>query len=305
MYCIGCGFDLSNEAQFCPRCGKRSTLGDPVLDHPPEIETLATENIAKDEVNALESDRTTSDDSSSLAPVDLKGRTRHANAGSITLGVFGLIFFIVGAVQGFIPIFLIAGLAFGGLTWLCAVRWPLSEVLLAVVFASALLIAGVVGVTLDQDTFGPRYRYLTQGNQELRIDEKAGRTERLAVGSWIPVAFDKPPQDISTLGGNVLEGIWDVQLTEGTWGHYGDQEVCFTIKNSSNYVIQSVSITVTTQQKDDPKKEPTSSETVILKSKFGGLLLKGGSDLMCGTVSHVFAPGESWSYSQHEVLGWK
>jgi len=305
MFCDNCGLALQDGSKFCPHCGKRRSLEESVSDPPPKIESPVTENVATECENTLESNVPISDDSSSLAPVDLKGRPRHANAGSITLGVFGLIVFIVGAVQGFIPIFLIAGLAFGGLAWLCAARWPLSEVLLSIVLVCSLLVAGLVGVTLDQDTFGPRYRYLTQGNQELRIDEKAGRTERLAVGSWIPVAFDKPPQDIATLGGNILEGIWDVQLTEGTWGHYGDQEVCFTIKNSSNYVLQSVSITVTTQQKDDPKKEPTSSETVILKSKFGGLIPKGGSDLICGTVAHVFAPGESWSYSQHEVLGWK
>lgn len=99
-----------------------------------------------------------------------------------------------------------------------------------------------------------------------------------------------------------------MQLTGGTWsaaGLYGGQEVCFTIKNSSNYVLQSVSITVTIQQKDDPNNKPTSSEQVILKSKYGGLIQKGASDLICGAVSHVFAPGESWSYSNQEVLGWK
>jgi hypothetical protein len=215
---------------------------------------------------------------------------------------------ITGAVQGFIPIFLIEGVAFGALAWLCASRWPFSEGVHAAVWVASLLLAGLVGVTLDQDSFGPRYRYLTQGNQELRIDEKAGRTDRLAVGSWVPVAFDKPPQDISTLGGNTIDEILGVQLTGGSWsaaGLYGGQEVCFTIKNSSDYVLQSVSITVTTQQKDDPNNKPTSSEQVILKSKYSGLIPKGGSDLICGRVSHVFASGESWSYSNQEALGWK
>jgi hypothetical protein len=308
MFCDSCGIALQNESKFCPRCGRRSILDASVSDQTPKIESPVIENIAAEPEQLLEADGPTSDDPSSNISVQLISRMRHANGGSITLGVFCLICFIIGAVQGFIPIFLIAGLAFGGLAWLCAVKWPLSEVLLSVILASSLLVAGLVGVILDQDSFGPRYRYLTQGNQQLRIDEKAGRTDRLAVGSWVPVAFDKPPQNISTLGGNIIDDILAVQLTGGTWstaGLYGGQEVCFTIKNSSNYVLQSVSITVTTQQKDDPKNMPTSSEQVILKSKYGGLIQKGESDLICGRVSHVFASGESWSYSNQEVLGWK
>jgi hypothetical protein len=308
MFCDSCGIALQNESRFCPRCGKRSILDPSVSDQASEIESLVTENTAAEPEPLLEADGPMPGDPSSTTSIGLKSRVRHANGGSITLGAFGLIFFIIGAVQGFIPIFLIAGLAFGGLAWLCAVRWPLSEALLSIVLASSLLVAGLVGVTLDQDTFGPRYRYLTQGNQELRIDEKAGRTDRLAVGSWVPIAFDKPPQDISKLGGNILDDLLTVQLTGGSWstaGLYGGQEVCFTIKNSSNYVLQSVSITVTTQQKDDPKNTPTSSEQVMLKSKYGGLIQKGESDLICGRVSHVFASGESWSYSNQEVFGWK
>jgi hypothetical protein len=314
MYCIGCGFDLSNEAQFCPRCGKRSTLGDPVLDHPPEIETLATENIAKDEVNALESDRTTSDDSSSLAPVDLKGRTRHANAGSITLGVFGLIFFIVGAVQGFIPIFLIAGLAFGGLTWLCAVRWPLSEVLLSVVLASSLLIAGLVGVTLDRDSFGPRYRYLTQGNQQLRIDEKAGRTDRLGSNGWYPVAFDKDAQEMSDIG-----SLFTISLTKGQWTSTLGGQICFTASNSSSsgYIVDRITIRVKTQKPaaNPPAKDSAQTKDysmygsneneVVLKSYGGGLIGPGQESLVCGSSPRDLSADETWSYSGEQIYGWK
>ena len=264
MYCSGCGLALPNEALSCPDCGKCCIQDEPVSNPVPEVTLQAAEGRSIDGRRSLESDSPTKPESSAPSTVEERSRLQRANAGSITLGAVALICLVLGAVQGFIPIFLIEGAVFGGLAWLCAAKWPLSQSLHAVVLVASLLLAGLVGVTLDQDTFGPRYRYLSQGSAELRVDEKAGRTDRLGSRGWYPVAYDKPPQDIATLGGNIIDDIIGVQLTEGTWGHYGDQEVCFTVKNSSNYVLQSVSITVTTQQKDDPKMEPTSSESVIL-----------------------------------------
>lgn len=101
MFCDNCGLALQDGSKFCPSCGKRSTLDEPVSDQPPEIESPVTENVAKDPEHTLESDSPTSDDSSSLVSVGLNGHLRHANGGSITLGVFGLICFIIGVVQGF------------------------------------------------------------------------------------------------------------------------------------------------------------------------------------------------------------
>lgn len=296
MFCSRCGSPLAADGLVCSNCLKPCIRDEPTG-------TFALQPMPP------EPEFPTRPDPAAPAAVDERNRPkRYANCGSITLGVVALVCLVLGAVQGFIPIFLIEGVAFGGLAWLCAARWPLSEGLLSVVLVSSLLIAGLVGVTLDQDSFGPRYRYLTQGNQELRVDEKAGRTDRLAVGSWVPVAFDKPSQDISKLGGNVIDDLFAVQLSDGSWssgGLSGRQEVCFTLKNSSNFVIQSVFITVTTQQKDDPNNKPTSSEQVVLKSQYDRLIPRGASDVICGAASHVFAPGESWTYSEQEVLGWK
>jgi hypothetical protein len=142
---------------------------------------------------------------------------RYANVGSITLGAFALICMILGAIQGFIPIFLIEGVAFSGLSWLCAARWPLSSRVFSAVFVSSLLLAGLVGVTLDQDAFGPRYRYLSQGSVEFRIDEKAGRTDRLGSGGWYPVAFDREAQEVPA----------SVELTKGYWpSSIGSGKIC-------------------------------------------------------------------------------
>jgi hypothetical protein len=235
---------------------------------------------------------------------------RHYNGGSITLGAFGLICFIISAVQGFIPIFLIAGLAFGGLAWLCAVKWPLSEVLLSVVLVSSLLVAAVVGVALDRDTFRPSYRYLTQGNSEIRIDEKNGRTDRLTNGGWQPIAFDHDamqlPQDQNSR----------ITLSNGEWkSFYSSGEVCFDVSNSSDYVVKTIAIAVTVKDKAGNEVKDLSDSPYLALVSSGpagttltssyGLLNTGGSDRLCKGKPRALADGETWSYSGTQAWGWK
>lgn len=297
MYCSGCGSPLPNEVLSCPNCGKRSILDE--SDPPPSDLAPTHERTVETHKSTVESDSFTSSNSAAPVTVEPKGRQRHINGGSIILGVVALICMVIGAIQGFIPIFLIEGVAFGGLAWLCATRWPLSEGLLSVVLVSSLLLAGLVGITLDQDSFGPRYRYLSQGNQQLRIDEKAGRTDRLQAGGWTPVAFDKSPQVVST-----LNDPFAISLSGGKW-YSSLSQVCFTATNRSDYVLRSISILVTTQNQNDDSKTNTSSETVLLMNDAGGFINRGGSAYVCGHVSHEYAAGETWSYDMQEVLGWK
>ncbi len=311
MYCIGCGAALPNEVLSCPNCGKRCCiLDEPANDPPPADAPPATEKVADDRTRPLGSDSPTSGNSAAPVADQPRSSLRHYHGGSITLGAFGLICFIISAVQGFIPIFLIAGLAFGGLAWLCAVKWPLSEVLLSVVLVSSLLVAGVVGIALDRDTFRPSYRYLTQGNSEIRIDEKNGRTDRLANGAWEPIAFDhnamQLPQDENS----------KITLSNGVWkSSYPGAEVCFDASNFSAYVVKTIAIAVTVKDKagnevkelsDNPYASALSNGPAgtTLTSSYG-LLNTSESYQVCKYKLRALADGETWSYTGTQAWGWK
>ena len=143
MYCVACGSLLPNEAQFCPRCGKRNgteetTFGPTSSDSVRGDETEATSSLALSESSTrvddtiptarneagkarqsvsetLEPDSPTQAASAVPVTEGSKPPARYANVGSITLGVAALICLVLSAIQGFIPIFLIECVAFGGL----------------------------------------------------------------------------------------------------------------------------------------------------------------------------------------------
>ncbi len=311
MYCIECGAALPNEVLSCPNCGKSCyILDEPANDTTPADAPPATEKVADDITRLLGSDSNTSGNSATSVTNQPSSSLRHYNGGSITLGAFCLICFIISAVQGFMPIFLIAGLTFGGLAWIYAIKWPLSEVLISVVLVSSLLVAGVVGIALDRDTFRPSYKYLTQGNAEIRIDEKNGRTDRLTNGGWQPIAFDHDaiqlPQDQNLR----------ITLSNGEWkSFYSSGEVCFDVSNSSDYVVKTIAIVVTVKDKaGNEVKDLSDSQYLALVSNGPvgttlmssyGLLNTGGLDHVCKGKPRALANGETWSYSGTQAWGWK
>jgi hypothetical protein len=305
MYCSGCGLALPNEALSCPDCGKRCIQDEPVSNPVPEVTLPAAEGRSIDGRRSLESDSPTKPESSAPSTVEERSRLQRANAGSITLGAVALICLVLGAVQGFIPIFLIEGAVFGGLAWLCAAKWPLSQSLHAVVLVASLLLAGLVGVTLDQDTFGPRYRYLSQGSAELRVDEKAGRTDRLGSRGWYPVAYDSEAKEV-----NALAAIWTVNLTKGYWEPtLAGGNICFTLTNTSGYILDRITIQVQTQKKSNTEAGKDSAaaldQQVILKSYGGGLIGTADTALVCASSPRDLAADETWSYTDVHVYGWK
>jgi hypothetical protein len=178
------------------------------------------------------------------------------------------------------------------------------------VLTFSLLLAGVVGIALDRDTFGPSYKYLTQGNSEIRIDEKNGRTDRLANGAWVPIAFDHNAMQLPQ-GENSK-----ITLSNGVWkSFYSSGEVCFDASNFSDYVVKTVAITVTVKDKggnevkelsDNPYDAYLSSGPAgtTLTSSYG-LLNTGESYQVCKYKPRTLADGETWSYTGTQAWGWK
>jgi hypothetical protein len=313
MYCSGCGLDLPDEALSCPNCGKRRIQDEPVSSPVPLETSPAASERSKDGRRSLESDSPAKPESAAPSTVDGRKRHQHANGGSITLGAAALICLVLSAAQGFIPVFLLLCLAFGGLAWLCAVWWPLSGGFHATVLAASLLLSTLVGVSLDRDSFGPRYRYLSQGSVQYRVDEKAGRTDRLGNGGWYPVAYDREAQQMPANG-----PLTQIELTNGEWTPWSVSplggQICFLAKNASDYILDRITISVRILKKTDAAAgqdsapdlySRVSGPQVVLKSYGGGLIAAGETRLACGSAPRDLSAKETWSYEYINAYGWK
>jgi hypothetical protein len=301
MYCSACGKALPNGAKYCSHCEQAS--GSDSADP-----TIAGEQEAAHTAQPCTSDspRVAAESSASNSRLSVE---------AIALGVLAVTCIALGALQGFIPIFLIEGAAFGGLALLRVARRSTSVGLRSVVFVVSVLLAGLVGVTLDQETFGPHYRYLSQGSAQYRVDVKAGRTDRLGNGGWIPVAFDKEAEEIPispTDGNNPLSKSYPnstISLTQGAWtppSAFGgtNGKICFLAANSSAYVLDRIVIDVALLDAA-LKVKSDATQPVTLKSLSGGLIAVGATGLVCGDAPQGMTATDGWTYSYEHAYGWQ
>jgi hypothetical protein len=301
MYCSACGKALLSSAKYCPHCGQLSAAESADSSTAGEREPA---QVAKPDT----------DDSTRAAVASSASKSRLLLViEAIALGVLAVTCIALGALQGFIPIFLIEGIIFGGLAWLCVAMRNMSPGLHSAVFIVSVLLAGLVGVTLDMDTFGPHYRYLSQGSVQYRVDERAGRTDRLGNGGWTPVAYDKEAQEIpisltdGTKGNDAVSKYFSgpsVSLTQGGWAPptlFGGSsgKICFIATNSSGYVVDRIVIDVALKDKS------ATSQPVTLKAQSGGLLAVGAKGLICGDAPQGVSASDGWTYSADHAYGWK
>jgi hypothetical protein len=140
---------------------------------------------------------------------------------------------------------------------------------------------------------------------QYRVDERAGRTDRLGTGGWYPVAYESEAKEI-----NLLDAIWNVNLTKGYWaGAIAGGDICFSLNNSSGYVIDRITIEVKTEKKSEAGTEKDNSaavnQEVILKSYGGGLIGPGQNSMVCASSPRDLSADETWSYEFKSIYGWK
>jgi hypothetical protein len=140
---------------------------------------------------------------------------------------------------------------------------------------------------------------------QYRVDERAGRTDRLGTSGWYPVAYESEAKEI-----DLLAAIWTVNLTKGYWeGAIAGGDICFTVNNTSGYVMDRIVIKVKTQKKNGAEAGKDSSagvdQEVVLKGYGGGLISPGRDSLVCASSPRDLSPDETWSYDLKSVYGWK
>jgi hypothetical protein len=151
---------------------------------------------------------------------------------------------------------------------------------------------------------------LSQGTVQYRVDEKAGRTDRLTNNGWYPVAFDKEAQEVPE---NVFSP--SIELTKGEWTSTLGGQICFIATNSSDYIVDRITINVTNQKqsytaagKDSAVNKYSmygNQPMVVLKNYGGGLIGTRMTAFVCASSPHDLAADETWSYTNVHAYGWK
>src|SRR5437867_2676651 len=92
----------------------------------------------------------------------------------------------------------------------------------------------------NQSSPSPKYKYLSHGQTQIRIDEASGRTDRLTNNGWVPISFDSPSVDVPK---EQLKRI-STTITPGDIFDRIAGPLCYTVDNESNYVLKEIFVSL-------------------------------------------------------------
>jgi len=123
-------------------------------------------------------------------------------------------------------------------------------------------------------TESSKYKYLQQGQTQIRVDERTGRTDRLLNNGWIPISFDSPSVEVPK---EELKRI-SVTIVKDS-----SPPLCYTVDNDSAYVLKEVwvSLQVAKSNKPQPKQKDDVPLLLFLSSLTGGFAPVGNRFVMC------------------------
>jgi|SRR4029077_2670067 len=124
-----------------------------------------------------------------------------------------------------------------------------------------------------------KYKYLQQGQTQIRVDERSGRTDRLTNSGWVPISFESPSVEVPK---DQLKHV-----TATIVGN-GNPPLCYTIDNDSTYVLKEVWVSLPVRQtnKSETKKADENPLLIFLNSPTGGFAPVGNRFEMCDDSSH-------------------
>jgi len=280
VFCIKCGTDLPDDALFCRKCGF-------------SFPATSTRNPSTVATSATTDAPAVSYAFPTIGPALPSPATTGPDLGTIVFAGFALLSVIVSFVKGIVPIFLVEAVLWSALALYWYRKKPTSQASTAIVLLLAVAVAAGEGYLVGRQFGVKTYTYLQQGNAQYRVDNSAGRTDRLGTGGWEAVSFDRPAEPLPSAD------FWlAVAMSKGEWAF--NNEVCFDVSNNSGYILQDISILITF----DPK--PADGDVYVNLKRYGGAPLdKGKSGRFCGSASRAFPSGSTWSYTITSESGWK
>lgn len=143
-----------------------------------------------------------------------------------------------------------------------------------------------------------KYKYLQQGNTQVRVDERSGRTDRLTDNGWIPISFDKPAISVAD---DQLKHVSASLIEKDIFDRIAIANACYTIDNDSEFVIKELWVSL-------PAKETAKDNIPLLiplESKNGGFAPVGSKFVMCYHGSRVEPDWDPMKASIESATGWK
>lgn len=146
-----------------------------------------------------------------------------------------------------------------------------------------------------------RYKYIKDGDTQVRIDERAGRTDRLTNIGWIPISFDKPSVKVPE---TELKRVSATLIAKDIFDVLDISKACYTVDNDSQYVLKEVWIDLPVRElsADKNKNVPL---LIPIDSQSGGFAPVGGKFPMCYHGSHIEPNWDTRSASIVSATGWK
>ncbi len=318
IFCTKCGTNLPDDSLFCRKCGYKLA---PVIESNPSAPTTNPAQVAAEtrsdappatgtDAPFREGSSTSIGSTTQTAPslsvaVTSSQRKSTLNLGTIVFATFSLLSLVVCIVNGIVPIYAIESVMWATLAWYCHKKSPLSQKANLIVLLLAVGVAAGEGYSVGAHSHGKSYTYLQQGNLQYRVDSRSGRTDALkGGGGWEPVSFDRAPEVVELIAASL-----SLQLTEGKWD---SDRICFEIENDSDYVLESVKVSISLEPKPanpNPIYADRWDYAVTLKQYGGGLLDKKRRSQFCGATKiwgwQTPVGATSWSYSISSATGWK
>jgi len=143
-----------------------------------------------------------------------------------------------------------------------------------------------------------KYKYLQQGDTQIRVDERSGRTDRLTDNGWIPISFDRPATRVPD---DQLKHVSVSLVQKDIFDRMAITNACYTMDNESEFVIKELwaSLPATETAKD---KTPL---LLPLESRNGGFAPVGSKFVMCYHGSQVELNWDPARASAISATGWK
>ena len=166
--------------------------------------------------------------------------------------------------------------------------------------ASLALVILLLFLLVACNSFSPasKYKYLQQGQTQIRIDEASGRTDRLTNNGWVPISFDSPSVDVPK---DQLKRVSATILPGDT--------LCYSVDNNSNYVLKEIWLSLPVRKSRPPspdsKKKDDLPLLVFLNSQDGGFAPVGNRFIMCYDSKFDFSAWDTQMGDVEGGQGWK
>jgi hypothetical protein len=163
-----------------------------------------------------------------------------------------------------------------------------------------VMISAIMLLFACRSSSSSKYKYLRQGQTQIRIDEHSGRTDRLTNNGWVPISFESPSVEVPK---DQLKRI-SASIVQDDSG----PPLCYTVDNDSDYVLKDIwlSLPVAKSNNSDPKKKDDVPLLLFLNSPTGGFAPVGNRFVMCYDDRHFDV--SKWDTLAAEVegaQGWK